>query len=81
MVVRAREAPHAGPRCLCALGSLGVFARQRGRPQEGGYCLTLGDEVFLIKDWWGREDDFRPIAAKFNRAKLAELSGFAPLFG
>ena len=35
-----------------------------------GYIFTLGDEQFNVNDWWGREEDFRPIADRHNTNRL-----------
>ena len=36
----------------------------------GDYHLTLGGETFIINDWWGRENDFRAIAAKNTKQRI-----------
>jgi hypothetical protein len=36
----------------------------------GTYYLSLGDERFPIKEWWGREDDFHPIADRYNKVRV-----------
>jgi hypothetical protein len=42
----------------------------RGQTTAHGYFLSLGSETFVINEWWGREDDFRPIAAKYNTTRV-----------
>ena len=65
-------------RLLWALVSLVVLSRanERERSAGGDARFSLGDEVFPINDWWGRESDFRPIAARYNsvRVKLDRLN-------
>lgn len=34
------------------------------------YYLTLGDETFIINQWWGKENQFRPIAMKHNSVRV-----------
>lgn len=35
-----------------------------------GHHFTLGNNVFLISDWWGEEDSFRHIAIKHNPTRV-----------
>jgi hypothetical protein len=35
-----------------------------------GYYFSLGDEKFIINEWWGRENDFKNIAEKYNKTRL-----------
>ncbi len=35
-----------------------------------GYFITLGNEKFIINDWWGREEDFKEIAEKYNKTRV-----------
>ena len=53
-------------RMLWALTSLAILSRvnERETPIGGDAYFSLGDEKFLVDDWWGREADFRPIAVK-----------------
>ncbi len=37
---------------------------------QDGYYFSLGEEKFMMNDWWGREDDFRIIAAKYSKPKI-----------
>jgi hypothetical protein len=54
-----------------ALLGVSVFSRANADVRGGGTCvLTMGTDVFPIRDWWGREDDFRTIAAKYNQTRL-----------
>jgi hypothetical protein len=54
-----------------ALLGVAVFSRANADVCSAGeYYLSLGKEVFPIKDWWGREDDFRPSAEKYNQVKV-----------
>ena len=72
---------HMPDRIVWALLAVTVFCKaNRDQKTTGKYFLSLGEERFLIRDWWGREDDFREIAARYNRVrvKLDELNRFAP---
>jgi hypothetical protein len=63
-------------RVVWALVAVSVFSKvNKGEKTTGSYYLSLGDEQFLISEWWGREDEFRPIVAKYNqmRVKLDKL--------
>lgn len=45
---------------LWALLAISVFSGKNSSIKtSGNYFLTLGGETFVIKDWWGREDDFK----------------------
>jgi hypothetical protein len=62
---------HMPDRVVWALLSVAVFSRVSAHEKSGGsYYLSLGDEQFPIADWWGREDDFRPIAARYNQTRV-----------
>jgi hypothetical protein len=57
-----------------ALLSISVFARVNGdQTSTGGHYLSLGQDQFQVADWWGRESDFRPIAAARNTPRLTLL--------
>ncbi|MBS2017022.1 MAG: hypothetical protein JST00_29310 [Deltaproteobacteria bacterium] len=59
-----------------------VNAREGADTLSLDYHLTLGPEgPFFVSEWWGRENDFRPIAARYNkvRVKLDGLGGFPPV--
>jgi hypothetical protein len=67
---------HMPDRVVWALLAVSVFSKvNKGEKTTGSYYLSLGDEQFLISEWWGREDEFRLIAAKYNqtRVKLDKL--------
>ena len=32
-------------------------------------CIAI-DTQLPIRDWWGKEDDFRSIAAKYNQTRI-----------
>jgi hypothetical protein len=67
---------HMPDRVIWALLSVSVLSEvNRGEKTTGTYYLSLAEERFPIKDWWGREDDFQSIAAKSNvvRVKLEGL--------
>jgi hypothetical protein len=71
-----RDELHMPDRVVWALLAVSVFSKaNRGEKTTGSYYLSLGDEQFLISEWWGREDEFRPIAARYNqtRVKLDKL--------
>ena len=58
-------------RVLWALLSVAVFSIvNRHERTTGAYYLSLGDEQFPIREWWGREDDFRPIADRYNKVRV-----------
>jgi len=62
---------HMPDRILWALLAVSVFCRTNsGQKTAGEYFLALGGERFLIRDWWGREDDFRDFAAQHNRVRV-----------
>jgi hypothetical protein len=42
----------------------------RGQSVPDGYFFSLGSEEFPINDWWGRKDDFRPIAARYSKTRV-----------
>jgi len=60
------------PDCVVwALLSVVVFSKaNRLETTAGAYYLSLGGDRYLIRDWWGREDDFKPIAEGQNRVKV-----------
>lgn len=58
-------------RILWALTGIAVLSRVNYRIRGGEACwLSLGDEKFPIAEWWGRENDFRPIAARWNTTRV-----------
>lgn len=58
-------------RVVWALLAVAVFAHvNRGEQSTGDYYLSLGMEQFRICDWWGREDDFRPVAERYNKTRV-----------
>jgi hypothetical protein len=75
---------HMPDRVVWALLSVTVFSRvNNGEFTTGTYYLSLGSERFTISDWWGRENDFRPIAERYNqvRVKLDALERLEKLSG
>jgi hypothetical protein len=67
---------HMPDRVVWALLSVAVFSKvNRSEKSSGAYYLSLGDDRFPVCDWWGREDDFRPVANRYNqtRVKLDKL--------
>jgi hypothetical protein len=67
---------HMPDRVVWALLAVAVFSHaNKGEQTRGNYYLSLGADRFLLTEWWGREDDFRPIANRYNhtRVKLANL--------
>jgi hypothetical protein len=67
---------HMPDRVVWALLAVSVFSKvNKGEKTTGSYYLSLGDERFTISEWWGREDDFRSIADRYNqvRVKLDKL--------
>jgi hypothetical protein len=62
---------HMPDRVIWALLAVAVLSYvSKGQATTGTYYLSLGDEKFPLKEWWGREDDFRPIAAKYNKTRV-----------
>jgi hypothetical protein len=62
---------HMPDRVVWALLSVAVFSRvNRHETTTGNYYLSLGDERFPIREWWGREDEFRPIAERYNKVRV-----------
>src|SRR5207253_4677647 len=67
---------HMPDRVVWALLSVAVFSKvNHSEKSSGVYYLSLGDNRFPVCDWWGREDDFRPMADRYNqtRVKLDKL--------
>ena len=62
---------HMPDRVVWALLAVAVFAQvNRGVQSTGNYYLSLGTEQFRICDWWGREDDFRSVADRYNKTRV-----------
>lgn len=62
---------HMPDRIVVALLAVSVFsAVNRGLRAGGAHWLGLGHEKFLVKDWWGREAEFRRIAAPYNQTRV-----------
>lgn len=54
-------------RVVWALIAVAVLSKVNASLRSsGGSYFSLGDERFLVAEWWGREDEFRSIAARFN---------------
>jgi len=67
---------HMPDRIIWALLAIAVFSKVNALEKSSGdYYLALGNDRFPLRDWWGREDDFRPIADRYNqtRVKLDQL--------
>jgi hypothetical protein len=70
---------HMPNRVIWALLSVAIFSKvNRHERTTGAYYLSLGDEQFPICDWWGHEDDFRPIANRYNKVRV-KLNGLERL--
>jgi hypothetical protein len=72
----AKDVLHLPDRLPFALLATAVLCpANRAETTSEGYYLTLDREEFVINEWWGREEDFRPIAARYNttRVKLEGL--------
>jgi hypothetical protein len=77
---------HMPERIIWALLGVSVFSKANaGIRTSGDYYLSWGSEApglgiakFVIKDWWGREDDFKGFVSKHNmpRVKLEKLGDF-----
>jgi len=62
---------HMPDRIIWALLSVAVFSRVNAcEKSDGNYYLSLGDHRFLLREWWGREDEFRVIAAQYNQTRV-----------
>jgi hypothetical protein len=62
---------HMPGRIIWALLGVAVFSKANASESSvGTHFLTLGEERFLISDWWGREADFRPFADKINQTRV-----------
>lgn len=58
-------------RIIFALLSIAVLSKvNRDQTIHENYFLTLGIEKFVINEWWGREDDFKTIAKKYNTVRV-----------
>jgi hypothetical protein len=58
-------------RIVFALLSIAVLSKvNRNQKAPDTYFLSLGQQQFLLKDWWGREDDFRTIADRYNQIRI-----------
>ena len=63
---------HLPERVIWALLSVVVFSKaNKSETTVGDYYLSLGSDQFLIREWWGREDDFKPIAEGRNQVKVS----------
>jgi hypothetical protein len=62
---------HMPDRITWALLAITVFSKINARQKSNGaYYLSLGNDQFPICDWWGREDDFRPVADRYNQTRV-----------
>lgn len=62
---------HMPDRIIWALLAIAVFSKVNGGEKSvGAYYLSLGDDRFPVCDWWGREDDFRPVADQYNQTRV-----------
>lgn len=67
----ARGELHMPDRVVWALLSVAVLSRvNAAENSEGTYYLSLGDEQFPIKDWWGQEEAFRTVVETCNRTRI-----------
>jgi hypothetical protein len=70
---------HMPDRVVWALLAVAVFSKvNHNEANTGTYYLSLGNEVFPISEWWGRENDFRPIAERYNQIRV-KLDGLERL--
>ncbi len=72
---------HMPDRLLWALIGVAVFSRANYRERTTTeHYLTLAEEKFLVREWWGRESDLKVICEKYNkvRVKLEGLGGLLP---
>ncbi|MBI5276579.1 MAG: hypothetical protein HY854_08960 [Burkholderiales bacterium] len=71
---------HMPTTVVFALIGVAVVARVNEREKIhklGTYYLTLGRGKYIVDEWWGREDDFRPIADKENQVRVT-IEGLTP---
>lgn len=62
---------HMPDRVVWALLAVSVLSEvNKHETTTGTYYLSLGDERFPVKEWWGRENDFRPIADRYNKVRV-----------
>lgn len=62
---------HMPDRLVWALLAVAVFAEvNTGEHTTGDYWLGLGEQRFLVAEWWGREDDFRRFAEQHNKTRV-----------
>lgn len=62
---------HMPDRIIWALLAVAVFSKVNAQEKsDGNYYLSLGDNRFPIRDWWGREDEFRPVADRYNQTRV-----------
>ena len=62
---------HMPDRIVWALLALVVFADVNAHENsDGDYYLSLGNDRFVLREWWGRESDFRPVAESYNRTRV-----------
>jgi hypothetical protein len=67
----AENRVHVPDRLVWALLAVAVFSRVNADIKTTGpFFLSLGNEQFVISQWWGREDDFRPIADRYNTTRV-----------
>jgi hypothetical protein len=74
----AKGEVHPPDTLIWALLAIAVFSKvNRAERTTGTYFICLEGRDYPIKDWWGREDDFREFAEKHNqiRVKLDGLEG------
>jgi hypothetical protein len=62
---------HMPDRVVFALLGVAVFSRvNRDQQVPDTYYLSLGSDRFPLNEWWGREDDFRPVADRYNQVRV-----------
>lgn len=70
---------HMPDRVIWALLSVVVLAEvNRNETTTGTYYLSLGNERFPVREWWGRENDFRSVASRYNKVRV-KLDGLEHL--
>jgi hypothetical protein len=67
----AKNELHVPSSVVWALFSIAVLSKVNAdQTTSSEHFLSLSDERFPIRDWWGREDDFRSIAARHNQTRV-----------
>ena len=78
----AKSELHMPDTVVWALLAVAVLSKvNAGEHSAGEHYLSLCGDKFPVREWWGREDDFRPIADGHNKVRV-KLEGLehCPVF-